>query len=239
MRIVCARPGPFMADRVVAFWLLSLVLLAGAAAAESASGIFSEMGFPPKRNISQKIYERAFDRASLTNRVGVFLALTDQACRKHAVEMGKSHNQIGSLAGAWLEYSMMVTLRAHKRTPCYYQTELKVLPNNVFDVFLWTKEHGPVVISCKTSLRERYKQADLEGIALGRHYPNARSFLVTLDADKRHVANCQRKIVDGEITGLQGIYDEKNIDELFAWLAKRTIVPIPDDVGVKRARSVR
>lgn len=220
---------------ILSCWITATV----ATSAGQRDSIFTELGFPGKRNVSQKIYEEVFDRSALTNETGTFVLAIDQACRARAQKMGKTQGQISSLAGAWLEYSMLLALHHQKMTPAYYQTELKVLPNNVFDLFLWTKEHGPVVISCKTSLRERYKQADLEGIALSKHYPNSRSFLITLDADKKHVANCQKKIMEGEITGLQGIYDEKNLGELFAWLAKQTIGPIPDDVGVKRARSVR
>ena len=202
-------------------------------------GLFTELGFKGKRVVSQQIYEQAVDRSVLTNGIGKFLLAADHACRKQAESMGKSPNQIGSLSGAWLEYSVLVALHHKKLTPAYYQTELAQMENNVFDVFLWTKENGPVVLSCKTSLRERYKQADLEGIALLKIHPTSKSFLVTLDADKQHLTQTRSKIPSKEIEGLVAIYDETNVDELFAWLAKQMIVAIPDEVKVKRARAVR
>jgi hypothetical protein len=206
--------------------------------AQERPSLFTELGFNGKRTISQQIYEESVDRAVLTNGVGKFLLAADEACRKGALKIGKSPNQIGSLSGACLEYSVLVALHEKKRTPAYYQAELIESPNNVFDVLLWTKEHGPVVLSCKTSLRERYKQADLEGQALSKLYPAARSYLVTLDADKQHVATCRRKITAREITGLAAIYDEINIDELFAWLAKQAVIDVPEG-KLKRARLIR
>ena len=228
-----------MAPRIPFLALVaSCSLLLSPLHAEEKKGLFDELGLKGPRSVSQQIYEAAVDRGSITNGVGKFLLATDEACRKQSVKFGKSPNQVGSLAGAWLEYSVMVVLHEKKLTPCYYQAELKELPNNVFDVFLWTKEHGPVVLSCKTSLRERYKQADLEGLALSKFYPDSRSILVTLDHDKNHVGNCREKIVSKEITGLTAIYDETNIDELIQWLAKQTIVPAPEG-KFKKSRVVR
>lgn len=207
---------------------------------EERSKLFLDLGFGRGHpSAAEKIYAEVVQVSALTNGVGHFLLATDQACRKRAVEVGKSANSINALAGAWLEYSLLVALHERKLTPCYYQLELDALPNNVFDVFFWTKKHGPVVVSCKTSLRERYKQADLEGIALQRDFPDSKSFLVTLDSDKSHVANIRRKIKDGEVTGLVALYDETNIDELFEWLEKQTILPVPDTVKTRRGRTIR
>jgi hypothetical protein len=219
-------------------FLLSFFLAIPAFAADKP-GLFTELGFKGKRTISQQIYEESVNRASLTNGIGKFMLATDQACRAGAEKIGKSANQIGSLSGAWLEFSTLVALHDRKLTPAYYQAELSAVPDAIYDVMLWSKEHGPIVLSCKTSLRERYKQADLEAVALRKAYPKSKSFLVTLDADKKHVANCRAKIASKEIEALDAIYDETNMDELFAWLAKQTIVSIPDDVKVKRARAVR
>jgi hypothetical protein len=203
----------------------------------AAESMLSEIGFTGKRTISQKIYEESVEPASLTNRIGKFFLVADQACRRGAAKIGKSPNQIGSLSGACLEYSVLIELHHKKLTPAYYQAELIDSPNNVFDVLLWTKEHGPIVLSCKTSLRERYKQADLEGLALIKLYARARSYLITLDSDKQHVATCRAKIADKEITGLAGIYDETNSDELFAWLARQTMIAAPEG-RLKKARRI-
>ena len=53
----------------------------------------------------------------------------------------------------------------------------------------------------KVSLRERYKQADLEGMALRQVYRNAESYLITLSDEAVGVT---RKIENGDIAGLSG-----------------------------------
>lgn len=219
--------------------LTTVLILCSSAFAGNSTNLFAELGFKGKRTISQTIYEQSVDRASLTNGVGKFMLATDKACRAGAEKIGKSANQIGSLSGAWLEFSTLVALHDRKLTPAYYQAELSTVPDAIYDVMLWSKEHGPIVLSCKTSLRERYKQADLEAVALRKAYPNSKSFLVTLDADKQHVAKCRSKIGSKDIEALDAIYDETNMDELFAWLARQTIIAAPDEVKFKRVRAVR
>ncbi|MDE7137830.1 MAG: hypothetical protein K2O29_05155 [Ruminococcus sp.] len=44
------------------------------------------------------------------------------------------------------------------------------MPNVDFDIILYTQEQYPIALSLKTSVRERYKQADLEGVALKNMY---------------------------------------------------------------------
>ena len=52
----------------------------------------------------------------------------------------------------------------------------------------------------KTSLRERYKQADLEGLALRQVYRKAQSHLITLSTTEAD--GVKKKISDGDISGL-------------------------------------
>src|SRR5207247_2294711 len=125
-----------------------------------------------------------------------------------------------------------------KLLPAYWQAEFKAVPNNFNDVMVWSKEHGPVIISCKTSLRERYKQADLEALALRQFFPDAKFFLLTLDADKRHLARIRKKILDKELLALQAVYAEDNADELVAFLKTLTLTEPPPGT-VKSAKVVR
>ena len=177
---------------------------------------------------------RTFDAnvnvTGLTNGFGPFLKQTVEACRQQAAKDGQSPQSIGSAAGHWLEWATIVALREQKLTPMYWQAEFAAVPKNYNDVLLWSKEHGPVVLSCKTSLRERYKQADLEAVALRQHYPNARFFIVTIDADKRHVTNIRKKITGKELLALHAIYDETNADELLTFFKTLTLTDAPDKV---------
>jgi hypothetical protein len=55
-------------------------------------------------------------------------------------------------------------------------------------------------LSTKTTLRERYKQADLEAFALKNVHRRAKSYLVNISEDENR--NLQQKIVTGDMMGL-------------------------------------
>lgn len=64
--------------------------------------------------------------------------------------------------------------------PFYYQAKFHHVPPCKCDIVLYD-DRRPVVLSVKVSLLERYKQADLEGIALRQVYRQARQYLITLN----------------------------------------------------------
>jgi hypothetical protein len=64
-------------------------------------------------------------------------------------------------------------------------------------------ERGPICISAKTSLRERYKQADLEAIALKYVHRKALSYLVTLEENEAR--SVKEKIKSGDVIGLDNV----------------------------------
>lgn len=174
-----------------------------------------------------QIFDVSVNTANLTNGVGRFLQATVDSCRRAAEERGKSPQSIGSMGGSWLEFAVLIALKEQGLVPAYWQAEFAKVPKNFNDVMIWSKEHGPVIISCKTSLRERYKQADLEAVALQRFYPNAKFFLVTLDDDRQHVARIRQKIREKELLALQALYAADNADDLFAFLKTVTLIEAP------------
>lgn len=84
--------------------------------------------------------------------------------------------------------------------PAYYQATVDLIPHVVYDILLYHPKH-PVILSCKTSLRERWKQADLEGLALKQVYRAAQSYLLTLSSEGDRV---QRLVESSEALGLDG-----------------------------------
>jgi len=187
---------------------------------------------------SAEIFDKSTNLADLDKGVGYFLLHTIETCRSNAAVQDKSPQSIGSMGGSWLEWATLIALKQQGLTPVYWQAEFASVPGNFNDVTLWSKEFGPVIISCKTSLRERYKQADLEAVALRQHYPTGKFFLLTLDADKKHVARTRKKIADKELLALQAIYAEDNADELFVFLKTLTLTAAPDGV-LRKAKTVR
>jgi hypothetical protein len=207
-------------------WILLLICLSW----QAAAGPVRELGLYTKYNDSAEWFDTTVNTASLTNGVGAFLKASVDGAAARAAKEGKSPQSIASMRGRWLEWATLIALKERKLVPAYWQAEFVAVPKNYNDALLWSKEHGPVVISCKTSLRERYKQADLEAVALRQHYPSAKFFLLTLDADKRHVASVRKKIAAKELLALHGLYDETNADELFARLKGLTLLEAPEKV---------
>ena len=109
--------------------------------------------------------------------------------------------QLGSnsLNGSMFEMIINTLLIREGIMPFYLQGKVAFVPNVEFDVILYTPK-APVSLSLKTSLRERYKQADLEAIALKYVHRNAECYLLTLSREE--CDNINGKILSGEAIGL-------------------------------------
>ena len=89
----------------------------------------------------------------------------------------KSNNANGKI----FESLFSCLLYREKIYPLYVQAKVAFVPNINFDFLVYSKEFGPIAISLKVSLRERYKQADFEAISLKYVHRKAKCFLFTLD----------------------------------------------------------
>lgn len=80
----------------------------------------------------------------------------------------------------------------------------------------------PAVSSAKVSLRERCKQADLEGMILRQVYRSAESCLIALSGSESRVV--QSKIESGDVAGLTRcvLADSPDYDALLAGRRKRS-----------------
>ena len=98
--------------------------------------------------------------------------------------------------------------------PLYLQAKLAFVPNVDFDFVAYSKECGPIILSAKTSLRERYKQADLEGMMLRQVYRRSKSYLITLH--EQEAQNVNKKIQDGKVLGIDNVIvaTDKSFDRL-------------------------
>lgn len=103
--------------------------------------------------------------------------------------------------------------------PFYYQARFSLVPNADFDVVLYHPVR-PVVLTMKVSLRERYKQADLEGVALRQVYRRARSYLITLSGEE--AGGVTRKIQTGDVAGLDDciLANQERFSRLISGLAR-------------------
>lgn len=115
-----------------------------------------------------------------------------------------SGHQDNSVNGGIFELIIYTLLYREEVLPFYTQAKVAFVPNIEFDTILYSKSR-PVCLSLKTSLRERYKQADLEAIALKYVHRKAQSFLLTMNSQE--AKSIKAKIPQGEVIGLDDVID--------------------------------
>ena len=151
-----------------------------------------------------------------------------------------------ALNGYIFEAIVITALIKEDITPFYVQTNLEFVPNVNYDIILFPRNEkgkvdvsAPVVLSLKTSLRERYKQADLEGLDLKDVYKRGLSYLITLD-DESEITLANEKISKNDIRGLDGFLNatSEEFDNLVKHLKESTVsVPPPIQV-IKDAKEI-
>ncbi len=105
-----------------------------------------------------------------------------------------------SLNGSIFEIIIATLFTKEGITPIHLQANVAFVPNVNFDMVLYSSETGPIGISLKTSLRERYKQADLEAIALKYVHRKAENYLLTLE--RHETESVKQKILNGDVMGI-------------------------------------
>lgn len=104
-----------------------------------------------------------------------------------------------SLNGIIFENLVIISLAREGIENIYYQTELSFVPTALFDAFLYNEEK-PVALSIKVSLRERWKQADLEASALKQVHKKAECYVLSLSEQETRTRQNQ----SDEYAGLDG-----------------------------------
>jgi hypothetical protein len=105
--------------------------------------------------------------------------------------------------GKIFEYIICSLLIRENILPIFINAKVAFVPNINYDILLYTNENGPICLSAKTSFRERYKQADLEAMALKNVHRISKSYLLTLsDEDAVQVS---KKIIKGDTFGLDDV----------------------------------
>ncbi len=142
-----------------------------------------------------------------------------------------------SMNGSVFEGLLATILYREGISPIYIQANLAFVPNVNFDFVVYTKEVGPIVLSAKTSLRERYKQADLEGMMLRQVHRKSECYLITLN--KNEARSVQKKINEGQVLGLDKVYlaDENGFNELVEHLKSFTLYQ-PDKIDIITSKRI-
>lgn len=108
-----------------------------------------------------------------------------------------------NLNGKIFEYILASLCIREGILPIYMSAKVAFVPNVIYDLMFYSAERGPICWSVKTSLRERYKQADLESIALKYVHRKALSYLITLN--ETEAQSVKNKIKSGDVIGLDNV----------------------------------
>lgn len=122
--------------------------------------------------------------------------------------------------------------------PFFWQAQLEFVPLANFDLVVYTEERGPIVLSLKTSIRERYKQAEFEAQAMKDVHRRAKNFLVTMERDE--AVSLKAKIDSGVLNGIDGVVvgNENSFDELIKLLKSLSIVDTPVFSAIKDPQKI-
>lgn len=142
-----------------------------------------------------------------------------------------------NLNGKIFEYILATLCVRENILPLYMSAKVAFVPNVIYDLMFYTTERGPICWSVKTSLRERYKQADLEAIALKYVHRKALNYLITLN--KSEAKSVKAKIKTGDIIGLDAVVvaTEPEFDEMILEL-KQFIFAEPPTVKVIESNQI-
>lgn len=95
-----------------------------------------------------------------------------------------SQNQSNNAVnGSVFEHLLVLSLIRENISPVYVQAKLAFVPNVILDIVLYNRK-TPITISAKTTLRERWKQADLEAMATKYVHREAKCYVLTLSEDE-------------------------------------------------------
>ena len=113
--------------------------------------------------------------------------------------------------GIVFEELIAITLIRAKIFPFYLQAKVAFIPSVNYDLLVYSQDFGPIVLSAKTSLRERWKQADLEAVALRYIYRQSKSYIISLNEKEVVTRKKDMKSVmalDGFILATTPEYDD-------------------------------
>lgn len=146
-----------------------------------------------------------------------------------AVSKGRGFSR--NMSGECFELIMACILIIEGIAPFYMQAEVAFVPDARFDILIYTEEIGPIALSLKTSLRERYKQAELEAISLKSVHRRSETYLIT--NNETEARQNQRRLDEGVFIGIKKVLipQSEALDELIQHLKGFTpvltgVVPI-------------
>jgi len=160
--------------------------------------LLSKVGIIARSNETADIFERLFPNFFAIS----YSTPADYVQHNWDKYLGSGYTS-NARNGRIFEYLLATLFIREELYPLYLSAKVAFVPNVVYDMLFYSTRRGPICVSAKTSLRERYKQADLEAIALKYVHRRALCFLVTLN--EAEAASVQEKIRRSEVIGIDEV----------------------------------
>jgi hypothetical protein len=173
-------------------------------------GILKDIGIVKSNSMVAGLFESIFDNETFIN---IQYTAPSEYVNKYWEKFNeKKYTQ--AINGKMFELILQTLFIREGLFPLYLQASVAFVPNVRYDSLLYSNEVGPISLSMKTSLRERYKQADLEAIALKYVHRKAKCFLLTMNAGEAKTV--REKITAGDVIGIDRVVvcSCSDIDEL-------------------------
>lgn len=151
-----------------------------------------------KDNKAEMVFDSLFP-----NFLEVKYSKPNEYIKKYWNKFSEHPDRNNNLNGKVFEYILATLCVREGILPIYMSAKVAFVPNVIYDLMFYTTERGPICWSVKTSLRERYKQADLEAIALKYVHRKALSYLITLEENESR--SVKAKIKSGDVIGLDNV----------------------------------
>lgn len=187
-----------------------------------------DFGIAHAKNKSTRIFESIVPDIFTTDFAHLTPSQIIDTCWRRYQTNFTSNNSVN---GTIFEYILSAIFIREGLLPFFRQARVAFVPNVNYDLLMYARDIGPVSISAKTSLRERYKQADLEAVALKYVHRRAQSHLVTLDVKEGR--NTAKKLETGDLMGLDSVIiaTEPEMDALIERLKQLPLIkPKPIEI---------
>lgn len=157
--------------------------------------------------------------------------LTPSKLVKYIWQKLNENNMNNAERGYCFEAIIMLVLLRNNINPFFYQVSLNFVPNVKFDLVLFNQDKNPIVISLKTSSRERYKQVELEALLCKQVHRFLKTYLVMIEADD--VGYVKQKIESREITFIDNCFCalDEEFDDFINSLSKSDYIE-PGDISI-------
>ena len=198
--------------------------------------MLKKVGIVKSKNLMYKVFNESISDDFLSIPKMKSSEYVSKCWNDYQKNYGKS-SQNNSMNGNIFELIIESELYRQSLYPMYIQAQVAFVPNAKFDILLYEAGKFPIGLSLKTSLRERYKQADLEAVALKYVHRKALNYLITLDEAEAKIAN--EKAKQGDLLGINEVIvaTNKEFDIFIELLSSMTFIN-PGKIDLVRASRI-